>query len=402
MTRKVLLLLALLAAASLACKRSSSSSSEAKSDDESKPRPKKSAQSTPSVVILRTVATGADDGKKKPKLFLVSPTVDGEASPAFADLPGIPRAARTIDGGHALLVLSDSETGTKGTLSRVTTHSPPVVVATDVVGGLMSVSEDGGMALLSVNDSTTKTDTLMMLRLSPGAKPVKLMTFRYFGGGELAGDGRSSLISGTPTSCTATGLAACPMELWRATLGEGAEDAKLDPIRAGIPGAYYQPRFYRGHGVLGGDGGIVYQTTANDTSPDCLANLNTCRHDIVYLPGGDATATPEIVRKGGFGATFAPGGDRLAFLTLDEPESKCSKLPCFTNSLFVGDFTTRKFDRVVLAGVSILTNHAFSPDGEWLVFRGGKDVKDEHTIVCSADGKLCRGLGEGTPQGFLW
>ena len=394
--RPLLCVIALVVAPSVsACKRSTSDAAGA-DDDHGARRTRTSAAAIPRVVLIRTV-------DKQQKIFVASASGNAEPTVAFEGLALPPRSARAIDGGRALLVHGKADAATAGDIYRIDVGAiaPSTVrVAEGARGVMLQASADGSAVLLSDNDATTKTETLSLMRTNGASKAIELMKFRYYAGGELSSDGRVALLSGTPVSCATPPLASCPMELWRATID--GESAKLEPISIGGSSARYQPRFYRDGGLLGGSTGVVFQTTENDGSPECAKDLNACRHDIVLLSDRDLAATPQLLRKGGFGPSLSPRGDRLAFLSIDDPDTKCTKLPCLTTSLYVGDVEGGAFQRIVAAGVSMLSNHAWSPDGAWLAFRGPPEPKESYAKVCRADGTQCRTLGEGYPQGWIW
>lgn len=214
----------------------------------------------------------------------------------------------------------------------------------------------------------------------PTASTGPTIELAYPGGASVASDGTAIVVSGTPMPCP--NLSRCPMFLWR------VDDAG---VLARIPTredrAAYKPQ------ILDEDGQrwLVYQTTANDDSPECAASLNRCRHDIVRRRFPDGAE--EVIARGAVAFAAGPAG-RRAWMTHDSAD--CSDVTCSTMRLHVIDRVVG--DRVVDERAGSVLPTAFSPDGYWLAYRDR--VADEIRIVHLGTFGV-RTLGSGAPIGWV-
>ena len=347
----------------------------------------------PRILFVRVV-----DGTQR----LFAAPADGSAEPTrvLSELPGAVRHARTIGDGRVALVLVAEPAGARFALYRVDIDDEAVrlgpKIAGDLPDTLVSVSDDGSTALLT--ESTSKaTQTVFVLRPKESPKPLEITLFRHFAGGDVLEDGSAAVIGGTPVTCTGP-VAACPMEVWRARFASGS--VKLEPIATGgtdASSARYLPRFWPGSAGAR----IVYQSTEYDPSTACMRDLNRCRHDLLVYDDG---AGGGLFHAHAVGASFSRFGAHLAFMDPDEPETKCTGLPCATCSLYVGDRDSAEFKRIAPGEVWILGAHAWSRDEQWIAWtkRGGVDPKLPNEVrVARADGSSLHTVGEGTAQGWI-
>lgn len=242
-----------------------------------------------------------------------------------------------------------------------------------------------------VSASDASADTLVLDRagaaeygvvyeLSRGASTVPLVEVAYPGGASVSADGAAIVVSGTPMPCP--DLRRCPVLLWRVD-----EAGALARVPTREDRAAYKPQ------ILDEDGQrwLVYQTTANDDSPECAGNLNRCRHDIVRRRFPDGPE--ELVARGAIAFAAGPVG-RRAWLTPDSAE--CVDITCPTMRLHLIDRVVG--DRVIDERAGSVMPLAFSPDGTWLAYR---DRAADEIRVVHLGTLAIRGLGAGAPIGWI-
>ncbi len=325
-------------------------------------------------------------------LFDPSGTSPGQrALEQFADI----RTGITIDRGRAAVIIVRAAVGaSEHELWRVRatggTLRPVARLASGTPTGLVSVSDDGSVALLESSQGQ-RSASVFVYRASRGGFAEAILALRYISGSDMTPDGRRALVSGAPASCVSTALSGCSLVIYALDLTEATP---IPRIVADGPRANYQPRFVpETHGDE-----FAYQTTENDPSPACATSLNACRHDIMMRDWAGVRA-PQVLRRDAIGVNYSPTGQRVAYLTHREPEARCPTLPCSRASLHVGRIDGEGIRRLVTAGVMSFNQHFWSWDDEWLAYAGeghGPGIRRIlHTV--RRDG----GHGRAIPNAFV-
>jgi len=315
----------------------------------------------------------------------------GKLLPALprASLGGTIRSGFPIANGSAVLVMVQRDDETWAGLYRLALSRGSRVTATRLSavarGELVGASDDGRVAVLAEPLGRVGTRAEVHVWRAAGHPELATpLTLRYHAGGDVAQQGGRALVSGVPATCTESWIGRCPMRVFTldlASVGAGVRE---------IPGgayADYQPRFGATLDT------IVYQTTANDRSPQCATNINACRHDLVTRDFW-ARTPPRPLRAGGLAWASAANGKTELFLS----HATCRRLPCDRLVLYASrDGGAHK---PIARDVANFAERWVSADGSHTAYvRNATNALDTHIVATDGTGDVA--LGDVMPLGWL-
>ena len=376
----------------MACKSGGDAEDPAPTKKKAPPKEVASASAAPSTsatVVYKTEGRIVASREKQEGLFLLD--LEGTATPLRADREGKLTAVWAGPGGK--LALATYEEAGKRTMHVARLSGDELmlgdVVLADATGVyVIAASEDGRTVLV---DRQSKTESEVMLARA-GKPTTSLWKSRSAGGGAVSKDGKRAVFAGVPVTCKPpTWLGNCPYHAFRADL----VTLKVEPLSEPKVGAAYQPRFHPTDPET-----IFFQSTT--ASAEGCTDFNHCRHDLMVRAFGAETAAPRLLRKNGYGLSFAPSGAFWEFQSLDG--SGCSALPCQASALFVGkESEIASVSKPIAEDVAIFNGRFVSPDERFLAYRGteGGTTGQVGLVIRTVDGKKIRFLEGHHPHGWL-